>query len=472
MKGMKLKIFVTLVFSMLCFSSVLASNEYKTQEIFEVSEWAICQSATDGCNTFFLNNWKVTGGTLKYCASHTPTWSCLKYNDGIKVYETQGEFEKAEWAICQNATDGCNSYFMNNWKVGGGTLMACQWMENPLWRCTNYIEWEKTYSTQAELEKAEWAICKSATDRCNSYVFGTDWKVGAGTAMLCFDHTPSWKCTSYKDIVKKDEVKKYSSVSEFEKAEWLTCESATDGCNTFFMNKWKVGGWTLMACPNHKVEWSCKKRDDMIYALDKADLADYLVIKAGKLSTESIILIEDYTEKFMLMMSKMVNFIKVNRIESVVSNIEWRITKLEKERYSRVLETKINILKLLKFNLIKEAYLIKEQTNWLKMHPSWDLNKDWLNDCEDDGTCDDSVDYTLPRTFEYTCNENKTMYISIDKDVLTLNDNFTKRFYYLDRVISADGEKFEDVNNLVWLKWNDLIFQRGGVDFYKWCTRK
>lgn len=32
-----------------------------------------------------------------------------------------------------------------------------------------------------------------------------------------------------------------------------------------------------------------------------------------------------------------------------------------------------------------------------KMDPSWDLDKDWLNDCEKDWTCDDSVDYTLPK---------------------------------------------------------------------------
>lgn len=33
-----------------------------------------------------------------------------------------------------------------------------------------------------------------------------------------------------------------------------------------------------------------------------------------------------------------------------------------------------------------------------RMHPSWDQNKDGINDCEDDGTCDDARDYTLPRT--------------------------------------------------------------------------
>lgn len=32
------------------------------------------------------------------------------------------------------------------------------------------------------------------------------------------------------------------------------------------------------------------------------------------------------------------------------------------------------------------------------MHPSWDQNNDGINDCEEDGTCDDSVDYTKGRT--------------------------------------------------------------------------
>ena len=31
------------------------------------------------------------------------------------------------------------------------------------------------------------------------------------------------------------------------------------------------------------------------------------------------------------------------------------------------------------------------------MHPSWDRNHDGINDCEDDGTCDDTQDYTRAR---------------------------------------------------------------------------
>ncbi len=32
-----------------------------------------------------------------------------------------------------------------------------------------------------------------------------------------------------------------------------------------------------------------------------------------------------------------------------------------------------------------------------KMHSSWDTDKDGINDCEKDGSCDHTVDYSLPR---------------------------------------------------------------------------
>jgi len=44
------------------------------------------------------------------------------------------------------------------------------------------------------------------------------------------------------------------------------------------------------------------------------------------------------------------------------------------------------------------------------MHPSWDVDKDGVNDCEKDGTCDDSVNYSLPR----------------GTDVVSYRDNFYK----------------------------------------------
>lgn len=45
------------------------------------------------------------------------------------------------------------------------------------------------------------------------------------------------------------------------------------------------------------------------------------------------------------------------------------------------------------------------------MHPSWDLDNDWINDCESNGTCDDSVDYTKPKqeTTTYNSESRKTI---------------------------------------------------------------
>ncbi|MEA1892364.1 MAG: hypothetical protein U9N33_06585 [Campylobacterota bacterium] len=33
-----------------------------------------------------------------------------------------------------------------------------------------------------------------------------------------------------------------------------------------------------------------------------------------------------------------------------------------------------------------------------KMHQSWDADRDGINDCEKDGSCDHTVDYSLPKT--------------------------------------------------------------------------
>ena len=32
-----------------------------------------------------------------------------------------------------------------------------------------------------------------------------------------------------------------------------------------------------------------------------------------------------------------------------------------------------------------------------RMHPSWDINNDSINDCESDGSCDHTIDYSQPR---------------------------------------------------------------------------
>jgi len=51
------------------------------------------------------------------------------------------------------------------------------------------------------------------------------------------------------------------------------------------------------------------------------------------------------------------------------------------------------------------------------MHPSWDVDKDGVNDCEKDGTCDDSVNYSLPRGDVYgTREESETLLNKVSKN--------------------------------------------------------
>lgn len=51
------------------------------------------------------------------------------------TYDTAEKFEKAKGEMCEVATDGCNTYFMVNGKVWGGTLMACKEDFKPQWTC-------------------------------------------------------------------------------------------------------------------------------------------------------------------------------------------------------------------------------------------------------------------------------------------------------------------------------------------------
>ena len=59
-------------------------------------------------------------------------------NADYRIYDKVEDFEAAKWAVCEAATDGCNNYFMSNWKVMWGTLMACWPDFKPEWTCTKF----------------------------------------------------------------------------------------------------------------------------------------------------------------------------------------------------------------------------------------------------------------------------------------------------------------------------------------------
>lgn len=60
----------------------------------------------------------------------------------------------------------------------------------------------------------------------------------------------------------------YKTSAEFLKAEWATCESATDGCNTISIWNWALWASTMMYCEdiygtNGQEKWSCKKQKEV-----------------------------------------------------------------------------------------------------------------------------------------------------------------------------------------------------------------
>ena len=106
------------------------------------------------------------------------------------------------------------------------------------------------------------------------------------------------------------------------------------------------------------------------------------------------------------------------------------------------------------------------------MHPSWDANQDGMNDCEDDGSCDDSVDYTLPRPsaaapadtnsaqrgpFRFVCKDAaQSEFTALFHN--DLNDPANNRLQLsfagetrdLAAVVAASGSKYEGSNASFW----------------------
>lgn len=80
-----MKKFLFIIWLILFSLTFIAQAEYKVYtnvEDFEKDKWDICEAATDGCNSYILQDWKVTGGTKKYCENHIPEWTCTKYKEG------------------------------------------------------------------------------------------------------------------------------------------------------------------------------------------------------------------------------------------------------------------------------------------------------------------------------------------------------------------------------------------------------
>lgn len=68
-----------------------------------------------------------------------------------------------------------------------------------------------------------------------------------------------------------------------------------------------------------------------------------------------------------------------------------------------------------------------------KMHSSWDKNSDGINDCETDGTCDDSFDYSAERPEESKPNDLTLQTKLIAGATYTLPDTDIRGFHFGNR---------------------------------------
>lgn len=78
------------------------------------------------------------------------------------------------------------------------------------------------------------------------------------------------------------------------------------------------------------------------------------------------------------------------------------------------------------FTVVLSACAVTQQTS---MHPSWDADQDGINDCEKEGICDDSVDYSEPRKEGDTSENSGSLEVYTEASWKTMIDASCLRFF-------------------------------------------
>lgn len=124
----------------------------------------------------------------------------------------------------------------------------------------------------------------------------------------------------------------YDNMSDFEKDKWALCEAATDGCNNYFMNNWKVMWGTLMACPaEQKIEWTCTKfKDDVMTTkmITTTNVIENTIANKSSLSEND--------QNFYNTIQKRLDSKYQNAINKIVINFENKLSKYSQSKQDRI----------------------------------------------------------------------------------------------------------------------------------------
>lgn len=127
----------------------------------------------------------------------------------------------------------------------------------------------KVYPTKEEFLAAEGAVCKQATDGCNTVTLN-EGELWAMTMMYCEDvygeeWAEEWKCLVYNDEEEKTEEKVEDMAYDTKEALFEAmpmCKTATDWCNNYMLVDGELAASTKMYCEdvygeNGKQSWNC-----------------------------------------------------------------------------------------------------------------------------------------------------------------------------------------------------------------------
>ena len=102
-----------------------------------------------------------------------------------------------------------------------------------------------------------------------------------------------WEITTTSISIEDDNTKTYSNSEDFLKAEWHLCKIATDGCNTIQIWNWWLWASTMMYCEdiywdNWQEKWSCLSYEDDKTTKQK-EAENYIRENISSLTKESVL---------------------------------------------------------------------------------------------------------------------------------------------------------------------------------------